>query len=155
MTGAALFALAILSGGSPALAAVVQGPQFGVYTANIGIAGAGHLEASLHVLDPPTKIALTFDCGKPTGRDTVTEVLNTAPVPLHGGAFSFRGTSLLSRLTTVTENNAIVNQVSYKTTVNVNGAFTSHRQFVGTVQLGGSPCNRTSYTASRLAGPTP
>src|SRR5271154_6217735 len=95
MTGAALFALAMLSCGSPAFATVVPGPQFGVYTANVGIAGAGHLEASLHVLDPTTKIALTFDCGKPTGRDTVTEVLNTAPVPLRGGVFSFRGTAML------------------------------------------------------------
>ncbi len=150
-----MFALATLSGGSPALAAVVPGPQFGVYTANVGIAGAGHLEGSLHVLFPTTKIALTFDCGRPTGRDTVTEILNTGPVPLRSGAFSFRGTAVLSRITTVTENNAPVSHSSYKATVNVNGAFTSHRQFVGTVQLGGSPCNRTSYTASRLAGPTP
>ena len=154
VTAATIFAFVLVAGGPPALATAVPGPQFGVYTANVAIGGAGHLEASLHVLQPPTQIALTFACGKPTGRDTVTEVWNSPPVPLHAGAFRFAGTAPLARLTTVTENNALLKRSSYKATVSVNGAFTSHGQFAGTVQLGGSPCVRTSYTAPRLAGPT-
>jgi hypothetical protein len=155
LTGATILAVALAFGGSSALAAIQAGPQFGVYTANVGIAGAGHLEVSIHVLQPPTKVALTFACGKPTGPDTVTEVLNSGPVSLHGGAFSLSGTASLSRFTTVTENNALLKRSSIKATVDVKGSFTAHGQFVGTAQLGGSPCSGTGYTALRLAGPTP
>ncbi len=121
----------------------------------MAIAGAGHLEASIHVLQPPTKVALTFDCGKPTGRDTVTVVWNSPPVPLHGGAFHFDGTAPLTRFTTVTENNALLTRSSYRGAVTVEGDFTAHGQFVGTLGIEGSPCSRTSYTAPRLPGPTP
>jgi len=121
----------------------------------VGIAGAGHLEASIHVNDPPATLETTFACGRPTGRDTVTEVLNTPVILLHGGSFSFDRAASMKRFTTVTGNNALVSQISFNATVDVNGAFTAHGQFVGTVQLDGSPCHGTSYTASRLAGPTP
>ncbi|HEY4348620.1 MAG TPA: hypothetical protein VGM80_13610 [Gaiellaceae bacterium] len=152
---AAASAVALLSGAPAALPMTAAGPQFGVYTANVGIAGAGHLAASIHVLNPTTQVTLTFDCGKPAGRDTVTEGFDSPPVPLHGGAFTFAGTASLTRFTTLTGTNALLKRSSYKATVHVNGAFTSRGQFVGTVQIGGSPCVHTSYTAIRVAGPTP
>ncbi len=150
-----MLVLALASAGSPALARTSSGPQFGVYTANVSVAGSGHLEVSIHVLDPPTKAALTFDCGKPTGRDTVTAAWDSPPVPLHGGAFTFNGTASLARITTLTENNALVKRSSYRAAVDVKGAFTPRGQFAGTVLIGGSPCAGTSYEASRLAGPKP
>jgi hypothetical protein len=150
-----ILSLALATIASPAFAKGAAGPQFGVYTANVALGDGGHLEASIHVLDPPSKVAVTFSCGKPTGPDTVTEVLNTPAIPLRSDSFNFHATTTLEQFTTLTENNALLKQGSYKTTVSVNGTFTSHSQFAGTVQLGGSPCNRTSYTAPRLAGPVP
>jgi hypothetical protein len=153
VTAATIVAIALVFRASSALATAAARPQFGVYTANVAIGGVGHLEVSIHVLDPPTKVTLTFACGEPRGRDTVTEVLNSAPVVVRGGAFSLTGTASLSRFTTLTENNALVKRSSVKATVDVRGAFTARGHFVGTALLGGSPCNGTSYTAPRLAGP--
>jgi len=155
LSGATILTIALATGAAPAFATGATGPQFGVYTANVALGGGGHLEASIHVLDPPSKVAVTFSCGKPTGQDTVTEVLNTPAIPLRSGSFNFHASVSLSKFTTLTENNALLHQSSYKATVSVNGAFTSRKQFAGTVLLSGSPCNRTSYTAPRLAGPTP
>jgi len=151
--GAALFTSALVIGASAALAIGVTGPRFGVYTANVAIAGAGHLEGSIHINDPTSTMEVQFACGQPTGRGTVTEVLNTPVIPLRGGSFSFARTVLLQRITTVTANNALVSRGSYRAAVNVNGAFTAHDQFAGTVQIDGSPCQGTHYTAPRLPGP--
>ena len=98
VTGAAICAVALVFVGSAAFATVAAGPQFGVYTANVGVAGDGHLEVSIHGLQPRTKVALTFSCGKPTGADTVAEVWNSPPVPLQGGAFSFVRFAVMGRL---------------------------------------------------------
>lgn len=152
--GAALFISALVIGASSALATGATGPRFGVYTANVAIAGGGHLEGSIHINDPTATMEASFDCGRPTGRDTVTEVLNTPVIPLRaGGSFSFDRTVLLQRITTVTGTNAPVSHRSYRAGVDVNGAFTAHDHFAGTVQIGGSPCDGTSYTAPRLPGP--
>lgn len=151
--GAALCTSALVIGASTALATGASGPRFGVYTANVAIAGAGHLEGSIHINDPISTMEVTFACGRPTGRDSVTEVVSTPAIPLRGGSFSFVRTVVVQRITTVTENNAPVSHSSYRAAVNVNGAFTAHGQFAGTVQIGGSPCHGTSYTAPRLPGP--
>jgi hypothetical protein len=137
-----------------AQAASAAKPRFGVYTVNHSLGGGGHLEASISVLDPPTKVTMQFDCGKPTGQDTVTNNFNSAVVPLHGGSFRFAGTVTLQKYTTAA-NNALLAKSSYKSTVSVTGSFTAHHQFIGTIAIGGSPCQGTAYTAVRKAAPVP
>jgi hypothetical protein len=138
-----------------AQAASAAKPSFGVYTVNQLLGGGGHLEASISVLDPPTKVTMQFDCSKPTGQDTVTENFNSAVVPLHGGSFRFVGTVTLQKFTTVTENNALLAKSSYTSSASVTGSFTAHHQFIGTISIGESPCQGTAYTAIRKAAPVP
>jgi hypothetical protein len=139
----------------PAQATTTAKPGFGVYTVNQLLGGGGHLEASISVLDPTTKVTVQFDCSKPTGQDTVTNNFDSGTIPLHGGAFRFTGTVTLQKFTTVTENNALLAKSSYTSTVSVTGSFTAHHQFSGTIQIGGSPCQGTAYTAIRKAAPVP
>jgi hypothetical protein len=80
--------------------------------ANEVIGGSGHLEASIHVQDPPTKVALTVQCGKPDGSVSVTEVWDSPSLLLHSGAFRFDGRSSLSRLT-LSATNAILKHSPY------------------------------------------
>ena len=130
-------------------------PRFGVYTVNQLLGGGGHLEASISVLDPTTAVTVQFDCSKLTGQDTVTNNFNGGTIPLHGGAFRFSGTATLQKFTTVSENNALISKSSYRSSVSVTGSFTAHHQFIGTIQIGESPCQGTAYTAVRKAAPVP
>jgi hypothetical protein len=155
LTTALLLSLTLGVSVISAQAAAAAKPRFGVYTVNQLLGGGGHLEASISVLDPPTKVTMQFDCGKPTGQDTVTDVFNSAIVPLHGGSFRFAGTVTLQKFTTVTENNALLAKTSYTSSVSVTGSFTARHQFIGTIALGGSPCQGTAYTAIRKAAPVP
>jgi hypothetical protein len=155
VTALMIVTLSLEMGTLPAFASSAATPRFGVYTANVALGGGGRLEAIISVLEPPTKVTLVFDCSKPRGRDTVTDVLNAGPVALHGGAFKFVSTAKLSKFTTVTENNTLVSQSTYTAAVNVSGAFTAHHQFTGAVQLGGSSCAGSEYTTIRKAAPVP
>lgn len=152
LTAATISALAFVFAGALASAGTATGPSFGVYTSNAVIGGSTHLEASIHVSDPPTEVALTFECGKPSGTVTVAEVWNSAPVPLHGGGFSFDGRASITRFT-LSPTNVILKRGTYASVVSVDGSFT-RQGFSGRLSLGGSPCGGLSYHASRLPGPT-
>ncbi len=154
-TATLLFSLSLGITLISAQASATTKPQFGVYAVNQLLGGAGHLEASISVLDPPTKVTMQFDCGKPSGQDTVTDNFDSGAVPLHGGSFRFASTVTLEKFTTVTENNALLAKSSYTSSVSVTGSFTAHHQFVGTISIGESPCQGTAYTALRKAAPVP
>jgi hypothetical protein len=155
VTTALMIVVTLVIGGFVGDAAAVTKPYFGVYTANVLLGGGGHLEASISVLDPPTKVSMQFDCGKPKGLDTMTDVLNTPAIPLRSGSFRYVATVKLSKITTITENNASVAQSTYTAGVDISGTFNSHDQFTGTARLGGSPCGGTAYIAYRKAAPAP
>jgi hypothetical protein len=155
LTAVVVVSLTLGVGVISAPAAMAAKPRFGVYTVNLLLGGGGHLEASISVLDPPTNVTMQFDCSKPTGQHTVTNNFNSGVIPLHNGAFRFAGKVTLQKFTTVTENNALLAKSSYSSTVNVSGAFTAHHQFIGTIAIGGSPCQGTAYTAVRKAAPVP
>ena len=155
VTIATMIVVALVIGRFAGDASAVMKPYFGVYTANVLLGGGGHLEASNSVLDPPTKVDMQFDCGRPKGLDTITDVLNTPAIPLRFGSFKYVATVKLSKITTVSENNASIAQSSYTASVDVSGTFNSHGQFTGTARLGGSPCGGTAYIANRKAPPAP
>ncbi len=139
----------------PAQASATAKPRFGVYTVNQLLGGGGHLEASISVLDPVTNVTVQFDCSIPRGQDTITDNFDSGTIPLHGGSFRFSGTVTLQKFTTVTENNAQLSKSSYTSSVSLTGSFTAHHQFIGTIQMGQSPCQGTAYTATRKAAPVP
>jgi len=148
---ATLLTVALATGASPALATAIAGPRFGVYTANVALGGGGHLEASISVLDPPSKVAGTFDCANPPVK-TRDRRLEYASNSLARRVLQLQVTASLAKITTLTENNSLVKRGSYKTSVDVNGAFTSRGQFVGTVLLGARRAiARTTQQAGSLA----
>jgi hypothetical protein len=156
VAAATMIVVSLVVGGFVGFAAAVTKPYFGVYTVNQLLGGGGHLEASISVLDPPSKVDMQFDCGKPSGLDTVTDVFYSPVIPLRSGSFRFLGKAKLTKLTTVTENNAPVKKSFYTASVDVSGTFkAANDQYIGSVQLGGSPCQGTAYTAYRKAAPVP
>jgi hypothetical protein len=153
VTAATILALVLGAGELPALAAPAAKLRLGVYEGSVTIGGGGHLEVDISVPYPPTNVSLIFDCSKPTGQDTVTEVFDSGPVPTHGNAFVFSGMATLTKYTNVLENNLLLSTSTYKATVHVTGKLSPKDLFKGTALFGGSPCTGVPYSARRIPLP--
>jgi len=148
--------LASISAGAVALASAANGPQApGLYRAFRSLpAGGGSLLLDVDVQNnPPTKVALTVQCGLPRNKPSVTEIWNSHTISLHHNAFSFNGKASITKLTT-NALNVTVKRRRYTSTVRVNGRFTKGK-FVGKLHLGGSPCGNLGYSARVVPTPTP
>jgi hypothetical protein len=142
--------VAFLLAGSTALASGA-GPRFGAYTAHKTLPNAGHLGVSISVDDPTTKGSIQADCSKPNGNFVLIHDWVSAILPLRHGSMHFDGVAKVNLITT-THTGAILKQSHVRTNVHVTANF-AHGKFTGSVRIGGSPCQGTSYSATLVEPP--